>query len=113
MTINDAMAIYKGSDDAATRYFEKKMSKPLHAAMRPIVQNSLARSGAVAAYDKVMGRYRSIPFVPDVKDNLTNYVLNRSLAAIFDYLAKEEAAIRRNPLKRTTSILRKIFSAQQ
>lgn len=113
MTINDAMAIYKGPDDAATRYFEKKMSKQLSAAMRPIVRGSLAQSGAVAAYDRVMGRYKAVPFVPDVKDNLTTYVLNRSMAAVFDYLAKEEAAIRRNPVKRTTSILRKIFSAKQ
>ncbi len=113
MTIKDAMAIYKGPDDAATRYFEKKMSRSLHAAMRPIVQKSLAQSGAVAVYDQVMGRYKSVPFVPDIKDELTTDVLNRSLAAVFDYLAKEEAAIRRNPLKRTTSILRKIFSTQQ
>ncbi len=113
MTIKDAMAIYKGPDDAATRYFEKKMSRSLHAAMRPIVQKSLAQSGAVAVYDQVMGRYKSVPFVPDIKDKLTADVLNRSLAAVFDYLAREEAAIRRNPLKRTTSILRKIFSAEQ
>ncbi|MFW8600639.1 DUF4197 domain-containing protein [Desulfobacterota bacterium M19] len=113
MTIKDAMAIYKGSDDAATRYFEKKMSRSLQAAMRPIVQKSLAQSGAVAVYDQVMGRYKSVPFVPDIKNELTADVLNRSLAAVFDYLAREEAAIRRNPLKRTTSILRRVFSANQ
>ncbi len=37
-------------------------------------------------YDQVMGRYKSVPFVPDIKDELT--------AAVFGYLAKEEAAIR-------------------
>ncbi len=40
----------------------------------------------MAVYDQVMGRYKSVPFVPDIKDELT--------AAVFGYLAKEEAAIR-------------------
>jgi len=49
-------------------------------------------------------------FVPDVKANLTQHVLDLGLSGIFLYMAKEEAAIRKNPVKRTTDILQKVFS---
>ena len=48
-----------------------------------------------------MGKYRSIPFVPDVKADLSDYVVEKGMDSIFYYLAKEEAAIRRNPVKQT------------
>jgi hypothetical protein len=57
----------------------------------------------------MMGQYSNLPFVPDVKANLTDYGLDMALKGIFHYLAQEEAAIRDNPAKRTTDILRKVF----
>jgi hypothetical protein len=111
MTLEDARAIYQGPDDAATRYFERKMSKPLAAEMRPIVEQSLSDVGAVHAYDNMMAQYRAIPFVPDVKTDLTDYVLDRTIAGIFHCLAQEEAAIRQDPAKRTTELLRRVFGS--
>ena len=109
MTIDDAMKIYKGPDDAATRYFQKRLSPPLADAMRPIVDQSLGVVGAVKAYDSVMGQYRAIPLVPDVKADLGAYVVDKGLEGVFYYLAREEAAIRQNPLKRTTALLKRVF----
>lgn len=111
MTIEDAQAIWKGPSDAATRYFEGKMRQPLAAEMRPVVEESLAEAGAVQAYDQAMGRYRSLPFVPDLKTDLTGHVVDGALAGIFAYLAEEETAIRSNPAKRSTELLRKVFGA--
>ncbi|NWF39792.1 DUF4197 domain-containing protein [Mariprofundus sp. NF] len=110
MTISDAKNILNGPNDAATQYFKGKMSKPLSAEMRPVVEKSLKEAGAVQAYDSVMGQYSSLPFVPDVKANLTQHVLDLGLQGIFLYMAEEEAAIRSNPAKRTTDILKKVFS---
>jgi hypothetical protein len=110
MTIDDVQAIYNGPNDAATRYFEQKMSAPLAKEMQPIVDSSLAEAGAVKAYDQVMGKYDSIPFVPDVKADLSKHVIDLGIAGIFHYLAQEEAAIRENPAKRTTELLKKVFS---
>lgn len=109
MTIKDARRILDGPDDAATQYFRAKMSRPLADEMRPVVRKALSEAGAVQAYDSVMGRYRGLPFVPDVKADLTQHVLDLGLAGIFHYMAEEEAAIRKNPVKRTTEILRKVF----
>jgi len=109
MSFDDARKILSGPRDAATQYFKAKMSAPLADEMRPIVKKALNQAGAVQAYDAVMGKYQSMPFMPDVKANLTRHVLDLGLAGIFRYMADEEAAIRQNPLKRTTSILKKVF----
>jgi len=109
MNFADAKKILSGPDDAATRYFKGKMSTPLSDEMRPIVKKALSQAGAVQAYDSVMGKYQSLPFMPDVKANLTQHVVQLGLAGIFRYMAEEEAAIRKNPVKRTTSILKKVF----
>ncbi len=111
MTIDDVQAIWKGAPDAATRYFEGKMSAPLAEAMRPVVEKSLAQAGAVKAYDQVMGKYSSLPFVPDLKADLTGHVLDYGLSAVFSYLAQEEAAIRADPARRTTELLQKVFGS--
>lgn len=112
MTLDDVTRIYKGPDDAATRYFQSKMSQPLAKEMAPIVDQSLSQVGAVQSYDKAMGRYESIPFVPDAKADLSSYVVEKSMDGIFYYLAQQEAAIRQNPAKRTTELLQKVFGAQ-
>ncbi|MBE9520830.1 MAG: DUF4197 domain-containing protein, partial [Proteobacteria bacterium] len=109
MTFEDVMNIYNGPDDAATSYFQEKMSPPLATEMQPIVEQSLAEVGAVQAYDNVMGEYRTVPFVPDVKADLTTYVVEKGMDGIFYYMAREEAAIRQNPTKRTTELLQRVF----
>lgn len=110
MTIDDARKILDGPKDAATQYFRSKMSAPLAAEMKPIVNDQLANVGAIAAYDKMMGQYKTVPFVPDVKANLTDYVLGKAIDGVFLYLGREEAAIRENPAARTTELLKKVFA---
>lgn len=109
MTLDDARQIYNGPEDAATRYFEQKMSPELAEAFRPVVDQSLSEVGAVTAYDQAMGQYKALPFVPDVKADLNQYVVDQGMAGIFHYLAKEEAAIRQNPAARSTELLKKVF----
>ncbi|MDX8395232.1 MAG: DUF4197 domain-containing protein [Mariprofundaceae bacterium] len=112
MTITDAEKILKGPDDAATQYFKGKMSKPLADEMRPMIQQALKKAGAIKAYDSVMGQYQSLPFMPDVKANLTRHVLDFGLKGVFHYMAVEEKEIRKNPVKRTTQILKKVFGSR-
>ena len=111
MTIEDVKGIFNGPDDAATRYLQSKMTVPLKDEMRPVVYDSMAEVGAIQSYDKVMEKYSALPFVPDVKANLTDHVLGKALDGIFHYLAIEEAAIRKNPAKRTTELLQRVFGS--
>ena len=112
MSFDDVKKIYEGPEDAATQYFRNKMSPSLAKELEPVVNNSFSEVGAVQAYDNVMKEYRSFPFVPDVKADLTDYVVEKGMDGIFYYIAKEEAAIRQNPAKRTTDLLKHVFGAK-
>jgi len=109
MTLEDVMAIYNGPDDAATQYFREATSTQLAAEMKPVVDEGLAEAGAVKAYDTMLERYNAIPFAPKVNADLGDYVVEQGMNGIFFYLAQEEAAIRENPAKRTTELLKKVF----
>ncbi len=111
MTWEDVKEIYEGTDDAATRYFQRTMSPDLVERFTPIVENSLSEVGAIRSYDDMMAQYRALPFVPDVKSDLTAYTVEKALNGLFHYLAKEEAAIRNNPAERTTDLLQKVFGS--
>ena len=109
MTLDDVKALYKGPEDAATRYFQRKMTPPLAKQMRPVVEESLSEVKAIQAYDDTMRQYQSLPFVADVKADLTGFVIEKGMDGIFYYLAREEANIRKDPAKRTTDLLKRVF----
>jgi len=110
MSWTDVKTILNGPSDAATQYFKGKMSSPLAAEMKPIVDASLNEVGAINSYNSAMGKYKSLPLVPDVQADLSQHVLNKGIDGIFYYLAIEETAIRENPAKRTTDLLKKVFA---
>ncbi len=111
MTLDDVRGVWQGPDDAATQYFRGKMTPPLTDRFTPIVEDSMGEVGAIQLYDVAMSKYESIPFVPDVKSDLTRYTVKKGLEGLFTYVAKEEAAIRNDPAKRSTELLQKVFGA--
>ena len=109
MSFEDVQQIYSGPDDAATRYFQDKMTPALAERMQPVVDRSLADVGAIQSYDTMMKQYESVPFVPDAKADLNDYVVDKAMDGIFHYVAIEEAAIRNDPAARTTELLQQVF----
>lgn len=109
MTIADARSILSGRQDAATQYLRKTMGPELAKKVQPIVNDTLAQTGAIQLYDRVTGQYAAMPFVQNIKTDMNAYVTDKALDGIFYYVAQEEAAIRQNPAKRTTEILRMVF----
>ena len=109
MSFEDVKTIYKGADDSATQYFKQKMTATLSEKMNPIIESSLAKVGAIQSLNKVMDKYQDIPFVSTVNPNLTEYVVEKGIDGIFYYLAEQEAAIRQDPAKQTTALLKKVF----
>ena len=109
MTFEDVKTIYQGADDSATQYFKQKMTTSLSEKMNPIIETSLAQVGAIQSLNKVMDKYQDIPFVSTVTPNLTEYVVEKGIDGVFHYLAEQEAAIRQNPAKQTTELLKKVF----
>jgi len=59
---------------------------------------------------KRLENIKNLPLVPDVKSDLSSYVVEKGMDGIFHYLAVEEAKIRTNPVARTTDLLKKVFT---
>ncbi len=113
MTLKDAKRILNGPDDAATQYFRRTMSPELRKTFRPVVDRHLAETGAMRTLDRTLQSYQQVPFAKRMKgnaqDRLVDHGLDGALSGIFHYMAKEEAAIRQNPAKRTTDLLKRVF----
>src|SRR5690348_13687403 len=66
MTIQDAWAILKGEDNAATDYLKKTTSGQLKEKFKPVIQNSLNKVSATKYYGDLVSRYNKIPLVDKV-----------------------------------------------
>ncbi|CAA7611354.1 conserved exported hypothetical protein [Magnetospirillum sp. LM-5] len=110
MSLDDAKAILNGPSDAATQYFKRTMTPDLKTAMRPVVDKTVSEAGAVKSYESLTASAKGLPMVGDGRAMLTDHVLDGGLKGLFTYLGREEAAIRSDPTKRTSDILRKVFA---
>jgi hypothetical protein len=110
MTVADAFGILNGGDTAATEYFRSRTGDALYSRFRPIVREKMDEVGLSRLYATVADTYNSLPLegTPQLID-LDEYVTDRALAGLFTVLAQEEQKIRRNPLARTTELLREVF----
>lgn len=112
MTLTDALNILKGNKDAATQYFKQKTSAKLTTAFTPSVKTSLDKTDATKYYTDIVTTYNKLPTTFKKADpNLTSYVVGKTVDALFDQVAKEEANIRANPAARATDILKKVFGS--
>jgi hypothetical protein len=110
MSFTDALNIVKGNKDAATQYFKQKTTAKLIAAFTPSVQSSLEKANATKYYGDIVNTYNSFPTTfKKVNPDLTSFVVGKTVDALFDQVAKEEANIRENPVARTTDIMKKVF----
>jgi len=109
MTISDAMGILNGGDTAATDYLRSRTEAQLRTAFRPYFQDALAQSGALAALDSAVARYGAGLVTADARGWLTDNATGVALDGLFYYVAREEAAIRQDPVRRTTELLRRVF----
>ena len=109
MTIGDARSILEGGDTAATDYFRDATQDKLRTRFEPIVDTGLQKVGAVQLHDRIMERYRAIPFAPDSGFHLRDYVTDEALDGLFTVLAQEEQRIRTDPAARVTALLRRVF----
>ncbi len=113
MTIRDALGIVNGGPTSATDYFEQRTTPALSTLFRPILTDALNRAGAIQTFDRLVARLNSVPLAPqlgqDAKNQLIDHGVAKGLDGLFYYIGVEEAAIRANPAKRTSEILRRVF----
>ena len=111
MEINDAIQILRGPDTAATAYLRTATTLSLSNAFRPVIQESLEKSGATKHWTNLMTSYNKISF-QKVNTDLVGYVTERALQAAFKQIAEQEKQIRIDPAARTTALLKKVFETK-
>lgn len=112
LSFQDAVQILNGSEQAATDYLKVSTSDSLKVAISPIISTSLQQTKTEEAWNTVFKTYNKIPFTQKVNPNLTSYVTDQTLKAVFLKLAIEEKAIRTNTAARTTPILKTVFGTK-
>ncbi|GJL95126.1 MAG: hypothetical protein DHS20C05_15310 [Hyphococcus sp.] len=113
LTIRDAIGIVRGPSNAATQYLQRTTTPRLTGLFRPVMVTALERAGAMRTYDNLVAQLNNVPLAPqygaDAKNDLIDHGVDKGLDGLFHYIGKEEAAIRSNPAKRTSEILRRVF----
>jgi len=113
MTLKDARAILDGPNDAATQYFRRTSGAALAARIRPIVAAATNKAGVTHAYKAMIGKADFMGgLVQREAPNLDTYVTQQTLDGIFKMVAEEEQRIRKDPVARTTDLLKKVFAGQ-
>jgi hypothetical protein len=109
MSIGDGLSILKGGDHAATEFLKNKTTASLTEAFRPIIEQSLQKTGATKHWNTVFTTYNKFS-TDKVNTDLVAYVTEKALAGIFYQVALEEQKIRKDPMARTTDLLKKVFA---
>jgi hypothetical protein len=108
MSVKDALGILQGTDTAATSYLRKTTNTDLTGSFKPVIEQSLQKTGATKYWTDVFTAYNKVSF-KKVDPDLTNYVTTKALNGIFYYVGEEEKKIRTNPTAQVTDILKQVF----
>ncbi len=120
ITLQDALGIVRGGNRSATDYLENRTSDQLYALVRPRMAQTLEASGAYRTLQPIEqrinsqggflgGLMRSRSSGRSLSEQLTDDASRRTLTGVFHYVGEQEVAIRRDPVNRTTDILRRVF----
>ncbi len=110
MSIQDATGIVRGGEDAGTRYFRDRTHAELVRRFTPIVRDATDRVGATRRFKELVTRAGPVARLAGVQDfDLDAYVTARALDALFSLIGEEEKRIRRDPVARTTELLKQVF----
>jgi len=111
MSLADAKAILTGSEDAATQYFKKTTSAQMGEKFLPIVTNATKKVQLAQTYNKYAEMGSKFGVVEEEDANIEQYITNKALDGLYLMIAKEEAAIRKDPIGQASSLLKKVFGA--
>lgn len=116
MTVADGFAILKGGDHAATNYLKEKTTTELTAKFRPIVENATKQVALTSYWTPLAGAYNKTSLFTGgqaVDPDLDAYVTQKAIDGLFLLVADEEQKIRKDPMARTTDLLKRVFAGQE
>jgi hypothetical protein len=114
MKFSDAWDVLTGGEHAATDYLREHAGPRLQAEFRPIVAEKLQLVGATRDFDELMQRTAALPFGGGKPVfELDEHVTAEALDGLFRMVEREEEEIRKNPIRRGSALLRKVFGSKQ
>ena len=112
MTINDALGIIMGNEDAATQYMRKTTTAAITSKVSSVVAKSNEKIKLASYWTPLANKYNTVMMLTggaQVNTDLTQYVTEKAVEGIFKTMAKEEKVIRTKTSARTTSLLQRVF----
>lgn len=109
ITIADAINIVRGGDNSATLFLRDRTQTRLTTLLRPPMTDALTQSGAFTVLRSVLREIGMASMTSNLRTEVINFSTTKALDGCFFFIAEEERAIRRDPVRRTTDILRRVF----
>ena len=106
LTIEDAVRLLRGGETAVTDYFRRTQDAALRQRFMPIVRQAMREAGVTRAYEQLQQRLNGLGIR---LEDAGTHVVNAALQALYSEMAREERAIRHDPIRRTTTLLKKVF----
>ena len=110
MSINDALNILNGKENAATIYLKNSTYQYLYSEFYPIVSLVMEKSEISKKWDLLINQYNRIPFVKKINPDIEDYITTKTIDGLFVLIAEHEKEIRTNPKARVTDSLKKVFN---
>ncbi len=110
LTLDEALAILHGEDNAATIYLQQQSSDRLFMEFKPLIQSSMKDVQLIKYWAPLISKYNSMPLTKKVNTDLEEYITIKAIDGLFLLISIEEKNIRNNPEYRVSYLLKKVFN---
>lgn len=111
MSVTDAKKILTGGETAGTDYFKRTTSSSMRARFLPIVHKATENVELAQQYNSFAKMGSKYGLIKGDQASLEEYVTQKALDGVYTMIAKEEAAIRKDPVGQGSQLLKKVFGA--
>lgn len=109
ITIADAISIVRGGSDSATLYLRGRTENGLTRLLKPVMRTALTESGAFTLMRTALREVGLASMTTQLRTEVTDFSTAKAIDGSFQYIAREERAIRGNPGRRSSETLRRVF----
>lgn len=111
MTLEDARGILTGGQTSATDFFRRKTEAKLTERFLPTVKATTDKVGLAQQYNRYAGTAAQFNLIDKKQARVEDYVTQQALDRLYTLIGEKEAAIRANPLRAGSDLLKKVFGA--
>ncbi|MBI4913663.1 MAG: DUF4197 domain-containing protein [Acidobacteria bacterium] len=111
MTLADAKAILTGPEDSATRYFRNSSGEAIAKKFLPKVRAATARVKLAEDYGRFAAPAVRFGLLDPKEADLDQYIAEKAVDGLFLMIAKQEKAIRADPVAQGSKLLQRVFGS--